>query len=90
MGLFNSKVKVTFIDESTGKPFGVTEMPPSDLPESFETNTTLHIRQEEWMVMDAQPATRAEYAKSKSLTLRLHAHRDGRSQHDFVFSSNHL
>lgn len=71
MGLFSSKVKVTFIDESTGKPFGVTEMPPSDLPESFEVNTTLHIKHEEWMVINAQPLTRAEFAKSKSLTLRL-------------------
>ena len=68
---FNSKVRVTFIDDSTGKAFGVTEMPPSDLPESFEIDTTLHIGKDNWSVVDAQPNNRSEYAKSKSLTLRL-------------------
>jgi hypothetical protein len=71
MGWFNSKVKVTFIDDSTGKLIGITEMPPSDLPESFEIDTTLHLGKDDWSVVAAQPTNRTEYAKSKSLTLRL-------------------
>lgn len=71
MTWFSSKVKVTFIDEATGDSFGVTEMLPTDLPESFEIDTTLHLGNEDWSVVDAQPKTRAEYEKSKSLVLRL-------------------
>jgi hypothetical protein len=71
MAWFSSKVKVTFIDDATGESFGVTEMPPADLPESLELDTTLHLGNEDWSVVDAQPKTRAEYAKSKTLTLRL-------------------
>lgn len=71
MTWFSSKVKVTFIDEATGGSFGVTEMLPTDLPESFEIDTTLHLGNEDWSVVGAQPKTRAEYEKSKSLVLRL-------------------
>ena len=71
MAWFSSKVKVTFIDDATGSPFAVSEMSPSDLPESFELDTTLHLGDEDWTVVDAQPRARTEYAKSKVLTLRL-------------------
>lgn len=45
--------------------------PSADLPESFELDTTLHLGDEDWSVVDAEPRSRAEYAKSKTLTLRL-------------------
>ena len=64
MAWFSLKVEVTFIDDATGEPFGVTQIPPDDLPESFELDTTLHIGDDDWSVVDAQPSTRAEYAKS--------------------------
>jgi hypothetical protein len=72
MSWFSSKVKVSFIDDTTGESLGVAEMPPADLPESFELDTTLHLGDDDWSVVDASPKTRAEYAKSKALTLRLH------------------
>jgi hypothetical protein len=71
MAWFSSNVKVTFIDDATGESFGVTKMPPDDLPESFEVDTTLHLGEDDWSVVDAQPKTRAEYAKSRALTLHL-------------------
>ena len=71
MAWFSSKVSVTFIDDSSGETFAATEMPPGDLPESFELDTTFHLGNDDWMVVDAQPKTRAEYAKSKTLVLRL-------------------
>ncbi len=71
MTWFSSKVTVTFIDDATGESFGITEMPPADLPESFELDTTLHLGNDNWSVVDARPKTRAEYAKTKTLTLRL-------------------
>jgi hypothetical protein len=47
MKWFSPKVKITFIDDVTGRAFARTEMSPADLPESFELNTTLHIRGKE-------------------------------------------
>ena len=71
MAWFSTKVKVTFIDDATGQAFAATEMPPVDLPESFDFDTTMHLGSEDWNVIDAQPRTRLEYAKSKKLVLRL-------------------
>ena len=71
MAWFTSKVSVTFIDDANGEAFAATEMPPGDLPESFELDTTLHLAGEDWTVVDAQPSSRSEYARSKVLTLRL-------------------
>jgi len=66
-----TKIKIAFIDDATGESIAVTEMPTSDLPESFVVDTTLHIGNEEWSIVDAQPMTRDAYTKSKTLTLRL-------------------
>ena len=71
MGWFSRKVLVTLIDDATGAAFVTTEMPPGDLPESFELETTLHLGGADWFVVHAQPRTREEYTKSSSLTLRL-------------------
>jgi hypothetical protein len=71
MAWFSSKVRVTFIDDATGNSFAVTDLPPTDLPETFELDTTLHLGAEDWSVVAASPMTRAQYAKSKALTLRL-------------------
>jgi len=71
MKWFSSKVKVTFIDQATGKAFAVSEMSPSDLPESFEPRTTFHIGSDEWSVVQASLKTRAEFGKARALTLRL-------------------
>lgn len=67
----SSQVRVTFVDVATGESFAVTEMPPDDLPESFEHSTTLHLGEDDWSVVDGQPKTRAEFSQSKSLTLHL-------------------
>ena len=71
MGWFSRNVTVTFIDDATGSAFATTEMPPADLPESFEIATTLHLGDADWSVVDAAPRTRPEYSKSRVLTLRL-------------------
>ena len=72
MAWFNGKVKVTFIDAATSEPFATVEMPPADLPETFEIETTLHLGDADWSVVSAEPRTRREYSKSGKLTLRLH------------------
>jgi hypothetical protein len=71
MGWFSRKVAVTLIDDATGAPFAKTEMPPADLPESFEAETTLHLCEADWSVIHAEPRTRTGYTKSGKLVLRL-------------------
>lgn len=71
MAWFNSVVEVTFIDDSTGQPFAVTRIEPENLPESFELDTTVHIGDDDWSVVDASPKTRPDYQKSRQLTLRV-------------------
>src|SRR5262245_50356745 len=71
MGWFSRKVALTLIDDATGAAFATTMMPPADLPESFEIETTLHLGEADWSVVRAEPRTREEYTKSGSLTLRL-------------------
>ena len=71
MGWFSRKVAVTFIDDATDSVFATTKMPPAGLPESFEIETTLHLGDADWSVVDAVPRTRPEYSKSGVLTLRL-------------------
>jgi hypothetical protein len=67
----DDKVRVTLIDEETGAPFATTKMRPDDLPESFELETVLHLGDADWSVVHAEPTTRPEYSKSRTLTLRL-------------------
>jgi hypothetical protein len=71
MARFNRKIAVTLIDDVTNEPIGVTKMLPADLPETFERETTLHIGDVDWSVVNATPKTRPEYSKSGTLTLRL-------------------
>jgi hypothetical protein len=71
VGWFSRKVLVTLIDDATGTAFATTKMPPADLPESFEIETTLHLGSAVWSVVHAEPRTREAYTKSGSLTLRL-------------------
>lgn len=72
MGWFGQKkVVLKLIDDGTGAVFATTEMPPADLPETFETETALHLGDANWSVVHAEPRTRPEYTKTGSLTLRL-------------------
>lgn len=71
MSLFRRKVSVTFIDQATGAVFASSEMPPDRLPDSFETDTTFHLGDDDWSVVDAEPQTKAQFKKSGKLTLRL-------------------
>jgi hypothetical protein len=71
MSLFSQKIEVTLIDDATGEPFARTTIAPTDLPETFAIETTLHLGDVDWAVVHADPTSRAEYSKSGVLTLRL-------------------
>lgn len=66
-----SKIEVVFIDIATEQPFGITKMSPEDLPETFELDTTLHLADQDWIVIEATPMTRLQYTASGTLKLRL-------------------
>ncbi|HEX2911246.1 MAG TPA: hypothetical protein VH186_10590 [Chloroflexia bacterium] len=63
------KVEVNFIDAESGKPLFKAKMPVEELPESFEEATTLHLANEEWQVLKAEPTTASEYVKKGKLNL---------------------
>lgn len=71
MGSLHQNVTVTLIDETTGTVFATSEVPAADLPESFDTETTLHLGDADWSVVHAEPVTRLEYTRTGTLTLRL-------------------
>ena len=74
MGLFDkifgksNKIKVQFIDSSNGSVIGVSEMPPEQLPETFEIQTTMHLNDEDWSIEEAIPAHSKDFLHSMSLT----------------------
>ncbi|QDU26361.1 hypothetical protein ETAA8_14390 [Anatilimnocola aggregata] len=65
------RILVTFIDDSDDEPLGEVKLPPEQLPESFAEETTLHLDDDDWLVVAADPLTRAEFTQTKKLTLRL-------------------
>jgi hypothetical protein len=76
MGLFDkvfgtNKIKVQFIDNSTGQILGVSEMQADQLPETFSAPTTMHIQDSEWSVEKATPESSVDFIKSKQLVLKL-------------------
>ena len=73
MKLFGKKktVLVEFIDVETGKLLGKSEVPPENLPETFELDTTLHLGDMDWTVVSAEPEHSAEFLKTKELRLVL-------------------
>ena len=62
---------MTLLDDVTGAVFASSKMPPVDLPDSFKIDTTLHLGDDNWSVIHAEPQTKAEFTKSGKLTLRL-------------------
>jgi hypothetical protein len=69
MALFTLNIEVTFIDDRTGKSIGVTQIPSTELPESFEQDTTIHLHNADWRVINSRPKTRTQYSKSQTLVL---------------------
>ncbi len=71
MSRFDQNVSVTFVVDATGQVIATSQMPPENLPDSFELDTTLHLGDENWSVVCATPVTKDEFVESGNLTLRL-------------------
>lgn len=69
--MFGRQIRVTLVDAETGESISEMEQPAGDLPETFETYTTLRVGNATWEVMTAEPADRREYLKTGSLRLQI-------------------
>jgi hypothetical protein len=73
MGFFGRKdhttIHVDFYDAATKKAFAQAQMPVDRLPQSFESDTTMHILNEDWQVIEARPVTAAEFRRTGKLLL---------------------
>ena len=66
-------VHVVLVDAASGNTIGESDLPADQLPESFEIATTLGIGGQQWSVVRAEPATRADYTRIGTLRLELRA-----------------
>jgi len=70
-GKESSVVEVNFYEGENKTPFAVSNMPVDQLPDTFELDTTLHLGDEDWRVIGAQPAEKENFKKSGKLNLYL-------------------
>ena len=78
-------VHVEFVDAGTGASFAEADLPVESLPESFAAATTLHLGDEPWSVVRADPPTAAEFGASGRLRLTLRKERTA-DPADILFS----
>jgi hypothetical protein len=77
MKLFNKlfgkdeKIRVQFIDCSTGNIVGISNMTAGQLPATFSIETKMTILGSEWQVEEAIPVNSVDFIKTKSLILKL-------------------
>jgi hypothetical protein len=64
-----TSIRVQLVDVSGGVKFPLSSFPLEKLPASFESQTTLHLKNDDWEVVEARPATAEEYRKSGKLVL---------------------
>ncbi len=65
-------INVTFVDADTNQVMGEMACEASRLPETFEKlETTLHLGDADWFVVDAEPMSRPEYILAGELKLHL-------------------
>lgn len=69
--LFSKTVAVAFVDEVTGKQVAASDMPLDQLPDTFALDTELDLAGSHYVVVRAEPQTKAEFAKTKQLTVGL-------------------
>lgn len=62
-------VEVVFINAETGDRIAGGNIPTSQLPDTFAKNTVMHIGEQPWQVVKAEPVTAEEFSKSGKLTL---------------------
>ncbi len=64
-------VEVKFYEDESKKPFAISNVPIDQLPDTFEIDTTMHLGEEDWSVLGAEPARKTKFMKSGKLKLYL-------------------
>lgn len=67
----NNLIEVRFFEGNNNQPFAVSSVPVNQLPDTFEINTTLHLGNDDWQVLAAEPAQKEEFRQSGRLNLYL-------------------
>lgn len=67
----HDKVTVEFIESGKDKPFAVSTVPITQLPETFEIATTLDIGNKKWNVVEAIPKSKSDFEQTGKLRVIL-------------------
>jgi len=64
-------IEVRFYEGTSETPFAVSNVPVDQLPDTFEIDTTMHLGDDDWRVLGAEPAQKNDFRKSEKLDLFL-------------------
>ncbi|MET1079160.1 MAG: hypothetical protein ABWY06_14205 [Pseudomonas sp.] len=70
-GKDNGVVEVRFFEEQGDAPFAVSTVPVERLPDTFAVDTVLHLNNEDWLVLGADPFEKRQFKLSGKLSLYL-------------------
>ena len=68
-GFGKSTIEVALFKSGETQPFTVSSMPIAQLPDTFAVNTTMHIDNEDWLVIRAVPVDKAAFRKTGKLQI---------------------
>ncbi|MBB6521910.1 hypothetical protein [Pseudoteredinibacter isoporae] len=70
-GFGKKEVEVEFYEGKERTPFAVSNVPIDQLPDTFEIDTVMHLGNEDWIVVTAEPAEKSKFRKIGKLSLYL-------------------
>lgn len=70
-GFTKPTISVVFLDAASGEQFAAAELPLAQLPDTFAVDTDLEIAGQHYVVVRAEPQTKAAFAKTKRLAVTL-------------------
>ena len=68
-GKGKSVIEVKFYEGKSEVPFAVSNVPIEQLPDTFEIDTTMHLGDDDWRIVGAEPAEKNQFRKSGQLSL---------------------
>lgn len=66
-----TSIRTIFINQDSGAIIAQSDIPFEQLPEWFESNSVVQIRDQEWQILSTDPKTKAEAKVGGKLTLQL-------------------
>ena len=66
-----NEIEVVFQEQGKSSPFARTLLPPDRLPDTFEINTTMHLGEEDWIVVEADPQSKEDFSQTGKLKLTM-------------------